>query len=59
MLLFVPSVDSERVRDPLLDMEKFKVNSQQLWYGAIDPSKMAPVINHRLIVAIMEPAFHG
>ena len=59
MLLFVPSVDSERVRDLLLEMEKFQVNSQQLWYGAVDPLKMAPVINHRLTVAIMEPAFHG
>lgn len=59
MLFFVPSVDSERVRDLLSEMEKFQVNSQQLWYGAIDPSKMAPVINNILTVAITELAFHG
>ena len=59
MLFFVPSVDSERVRDLLSEMEKFQVNSQQLWYGAIEPSKMAPVINIRLTIAITELAFHG
>lgn len=59
MLFFVPSVDSERVRDLLSEMEKFQVNSQQLWYGAIEPSKMAPVINYRLTIAVTELAFHG
>lgn len=54
--------ESERIIDLASQSEKFQVSSQQLWYGAIDPSKMASVINHRLrvqTIAIREAAFQG